>query len=140
MAAHVCYADAMARFFNTAGVCEPRDHYMLPPQQRLPSLGSLIAKKAYFVVHAPRQSGKSTCFHHLARELTAAGRYAALLTTCETARTVSGDVDRAVNVIVRAIETDARTRSSGGVAPAAGRVRASHRCRDAAQLLPRDLV
>ncbi len=97
----------MARFFNTAGVCEPRDHYMLPPHRRLPSLGSLIAKKAYFVVYAPRQSGKTTCFHHLARELTAAGRYAAQLASCETARTVSGDVDRAVNVVVRAIEIEA---------------------------------
>ncbi len=79
----------------------------MPPQQRLPSLGSLIARKAYFVVHAPRQSGKSTCFHHLARELTAEGRYAAQLASCETARTVSGDVDRAVNVVVRAIEIEA---------------------------------
>ncbi len=40
----------VTRFFNTAGVCEPRDHYMLPPQRRLPSLGSLIARKSYFVV------------------------------------------------------------------------------------------
>ncbi len=99
----------MARFFNTAGVCEPRKHYMLPPDRRLPSLGSLIDREAYFVVHAPRQSGKTTCFHHLARELTAAGHYAAQLASCETARTVGDDVDRAVNVVVRAIETEARS-------------------------------
>ncbi len=80
---------------------------MLPPLRRLPGVGELIDQKAYFVVHAPRQSGKTTCFHHLARELTAAGRYTALLTTCETARTAGDDVDRAVNVVVRAIETDA---------------------------------
>ncbi len=97
----------MARFFNTAGVCEPRKHYMLPPDRRLPGLGSLIDREAYFVVHAPRQSGKTTCFHHLARELTAAGRYAAQLASCETARTVGEDVDRAVNVVVRAIEVEA---------------------------------
>ncbi len=97
----------MSRFFNTAGVCEPRKHYMLPPSERLPGLGSLIDREAYFVVHAPRQSGKTTCFHHLARELTVAGRYAAQLASCETARTVGDDVDRAVNVVVRAIETEA---------------------------------
>jgi len=97
----------MPRFFNTAGVCEPRDHYMLPPRRRLPDVGALIDQKAYFVVHAPRQSGKTTCFHHLARELTAEGRYAALLTSCETARTAGDDVDRGVNVVVRAIEFDA---------------------------------
>lgn len=84
----------MPRFFNTAGVCEPRDHYMVPPRPRLPDVGALIDQKAYFVVHAPRQSGKTTCFHHLARELTAEGRYAALLTSCETARTAGDDVDR----------------------------------------------
>ncbi len=81
---------------------------MLPPRRRLPGLDSLIAKKAYFVVHAPRQSGKTTCFHHLARELTDAGQYAAQLASCETARTVGDDTDRAVNVIVRAIETEAK--------------------------------
>ncbi len=80
---------------------------MLPPRRRLPGVGQLIEQKAYFVVHAPRQSGKTTCFHHLAREVAAEGRYAALLTTCETARTVGDDVDRGVNVVVRAIETDA---------------------------------
>ena len=80
---------------------------MLPPRRRLPTVISLIDQEAYFVVHAPRQSGKTTCFHHLARELTASGRYAALLTTCETARTASDDIDRALNVVVRAIETDA---------------------------------
>ncbi len=97
----------MARFFNTAGVCEPRKHYMLPPDRRLPGLRSLIDREAYFVVHAPRQSGKTTCFHHLARELTAAGRYASQLASCETARTAGDDVDRAVNVVVRAIEIEA---------------------------------
>ncbi len=107
----------MERFFNTAGVCEPRDHYMLPPQRRLPSLGSLIAKKAYFVVHAPRQSGKTTCFHHLARELAAAGRYAAQLASCETARTAGEDVDRAVNIVVRAIETEAGRDLPEGLRP-----------------------
>ena len=79
----------MARFFNTAGVCEPRKHYMLPPRRRLPTVIPLIDQEAYFVVHAPRQSGKTTCFHHLSKELTASGRYAALLTTCETARTAT---------------------------------------------------
>ncbi len=98
----------MARFFNTAGVCEPRKHYMLPPRRRLPGVMTLIDEEAYFVVHAPRQSGKTTCFHHLARELTAAGRYAALLTTCETARTAGDDVGRGVNIVLHAVSEDAR--------------------------------
>ncbi len=98
----------MTRFFNTAGVCEPEDHYMLPPRRRLPGVGSLIDQKAYFVVHAPRQSGKTTCFHHLARELSAGDRYAAVLTSCEVARTARDDIDRGVNAVLYALFEDAR--------------------------------
>jgi hypothetical protein len=43
---------AMPRFFNTAGPCNPEDHYMLPPERRLPGIRPLIDEKAYFVVHA----------------------------------------------------------------------------------------
>lgn len=98
----------MARFFNTAGVCEPEDHYMLPSERRLPDLRALVDQKAYFVVHAPRQSGKSTCFHHLARTLTAEGRYAATLATCETGRTAVDDVDAGVNAVIHSIALDAK--------------------------------
>ncbi len=98
----------MGRFFNTAGVCEPQDHYMLPPRRRLPDVDQLIDQKAYFVVHAPRQSGKTTCFHHLARELTAGGRYVALLTSCETARIAEGDIERGINTVLYGLFEDAR--------------------------------
>ncbi len=108
----------MARFFNTAGVCEPQDHYMLPPLRRLPDVGTLIDQKAYFVVHAPRQSGKTTCFHHLARELTAGGKYAAVLTTCETARTARDDVERGINAVVLAIHQDAEQQLPADLRPA----------------------
>jgi len=48
---------------------------MLPPGRRLPSVRKLIDAKAYFVLHAPRQSGKTTAMRTLAAELTAEGRY-----------------------------------------------------------------
>lgn len=50
----------MARFFNVSGMCRPEDHYMLPPLPRLPTVRGLIERKSYFVLHAPRQTGKST--------------------------------------------------------------------------------
>jgi hypothetical protein len=50
----------MPRWFNTAGPCQSDIHYMLPPTQRLPELARLIEQRSYFVVHAPRQTGKST--------------------------------------------------------------------------------
>ena len=51
------------RFFNTAGPVNCDDHYCLPPLRRLHSeeLLDLIAQKKYFVLYAPRQTGKTSC-------------------------------------------------------------------------------
>jgi hypothetical protein len=50
------------RFFNTTGPCNPYDHYMLPPEERLvgAQLHRYIRDKLYWVLHAPRQTGKTT--------------------------------------------------------------------------------
>lgn len=73
----------MAKWFNTAGPCKPDIHYMLSPTQRMPDLKRLIAQENYFVVHAPRQTGKTTAMLTLAQELTASGAYAAVLVSAE---------------------------------------------------------
>ena len=49
----------MAKWFNIGGPCNPAKHYMLSATERLPEVVSLIDKEQYFVVHAPRQSGKA---------------------------------------------------------------------------------
>ena len=46
--------------FNTAGPCIPGRHYMLPALDRLPEVRRLVEDEDYFVVHAPRQTGKTT--------------------------------------------------------------------------------
>jgi type II secretory pathway predicted ATPase ExeA len=79
------------RFFNVAGPCNPADHYMLPATERLPDVHTLIDQKAYFVVHGPRQSGKTTAMMELARQLTAAGRYAAALVSMEVGAAFNDD-------------------------------------------------
>src|SRR5262245_39389698 len=76
-------ADRMSRRFNTAGPCVPALHYMIPALSRLPAGPGLVDQNAYFVVHAPRQTGKTTALRALARELTDQGRYAALHFSCE---------------------------------------------------------
>lgn len=53
-------AVAMPRHFNTAGPCRADKHYMLSPLRRLPHLRELIDDESYFVIHAPRQIGKTT--------------------------------------------------------------------------------
>ena len=75
----------MPRFFNTSGPNNPADHYTLPVMTRLPGVRGLIDQKLYFVLHAPRQVGKTTTLLTLARELTAEGRYAAVLSSMEQA-------------------------------------------------------
>ena len=51
-----------ARTFNTAGPVVPADHYCIPPLERidLATVLGLIRGKKYFVLHAPRQTGKTS--------------------------------------------------------------------------------
>ncbi len=60
----------MARHFNTAGPCNPEVHYMQPPERRLPGVREVIEQQSYFVLHAPRQVGKTTSLMALAKSLT----------------------------------------------------------------------
>jgi AAA ATPase domain len=91
------------KFFNTAGPCNPADHYMLPPERRLPEIPGLIARKLYFVVHAPRQTGKTTLFHALSQRLTAEGHYLALLVSCETGQAVGGNLEEGIAAVLDAL-------------------------------------
>ena len=88
------------RFFNTAGPCNPDIHYMLPATVRLPDVRQLIDQQGYFVIHAPRQVGKTTAMLSLARELTAAGRYVALLVSMEVGAAFNDDPDVAEGAIL----------------------------------------
>jgi hypothetical protein len=51
------------KFFNTSGPMKPDIHYCLPPLSRMDKdhITSLIAQQKYFVLHAPRQTGKTSC-------------------------------------------------------------------------------
>ena len=73
----------MGRIFNIAGPCNPSDHYMLPAMARLPEVMRLIEDKAYFVVHAQRQCGKTTALRTLAREINAKGERVAMYCSVE---------------------------------------------------------
>ena len=63
----------MERYFNTTGPCDPRWHYMLPPEARLPELNHFIERRQYFVLHAARQTGKTTAMRALAERLRGGG-------------------------------------------------------------------
>ncbi len=85
------------RFFNTAGPCDKRWHFMLPASERLraDNVMRLIEQHSYFVLHAPRQVGKTTAITELARELTASGKYTAAKVSMEVGRGLKDDVGAA---------------------------------------------
>jgi hypothetical protein len=91
------------RFFNVSGPCDPRFHYMLPAVERLPEAPRLVDRGAYFVVHAPRQTGKTTTLRALARELTVQGKYVALHFTCEVGAAAEDDLVMAQRLILTSI-------------------------------------
>jgi hypothetical protein len=88
------------RRFNTAGPCEPARHYMIPPLTRLPGASAMVDQGDYFALHAPRQTGKTTFLRALARELTGAGKYAALYFTCEAGEPAGDDYEQAQLVLL----------------------------------------
>ena len=74
----------MERHFNIAGPCFPDEHYMLPPLERLPGIVRIVEQRGYFVLHAARQSGKTTALKALVREINGKGSMTALYFTVET--------------------------------------------------------
>ena len=85
------------KYFNTAGPCNPSDHYMLPATARLTdeNVEQLIAQKSYFIVHAPRQTGKTTAMLELARTLTERGDSVAVLVSMEVGAAFPSDIEKA---------------------------------------------
>ena len=74
----------MEKYFNIAGPCIPAEHYMLPALERVPEIRRLINRRQYFVIHAPRQTGKTTAVKALIREINTKGERYALYCTLET--------------------------------------------------------
>ncbi|GHV12162.1 hypothetical protein AGMMS49938_04170 [Fibrobacterales bacterium] len=72
------------KLFNIAGPCNPVDHYIIDAYRRLgDEVGRLITDKQYFVIHAARQSGKTTLLINLTQSINAKGDYYALYCSLE---------------------------------------------------------
>jgi hypothetical protein len=85
------------RFFNTTGPCNPERHYMLPPEERLvgAQLSRYLQDELYWVLHAPRQTGKTTFLLDWMRRINAGGEAVACYVTVERCQ---GITDLAVSV------------------------------------------
>lgn len=75
---------------------------MLPATERLQAynVDRMIRQRSYFIVHAPRQVGKTTAMYELARELTASGEYVAVWLSCETGAPFFNETETAERAMV----------------------------------------
>ncbi|NOY28056.1 MAG: ATP-binding protein, partial [Oligoflexia bacterium] len=83
----------MERYFNTTSACDKRLHYTLPPEERLPGLDRLIDRRLYFVLYAPRRTGKTTAMWAFAQRLRDEGRAVAVYATLEASQGVDAVAD-----------------------------------------------
>ncbi|MEL7349842.1 MAG: ATP-binding protein [Cyanobacteria bacterium P01_A01_bin.116] len=100
----------MTKWFNVSGPCQADIHYMLPPLRRFPGLKRLIAQRGYFVIHAPRQTGKTTAMLALADELTASGEYTAVMVSAEVGAPFPHDPGAAEDAMLGSWRTLAENR------------------------------
>jgi len=106
------------RFFNTEGPVNCADHYCLPPLTRLDlqEILTLIAQKKYFLLHAPRQTGKTTCLLALADYLNQQEDYHAVYANIEAAQAWREDVAQGMATAVTYIATSAATLTGDSIA------------------------
>lgn len=94
----------MDKYFNTTGLCNPELHYMVDPfRGLLPEVYTLIERQQFFVIHAPRQTGKTTLLHQLAHRLNREGKYTATVCSLEGAAYQSIGVEAANELFVRSL-------------------------------------
>jgi AAA-like domain len=76
-------------------------HYMVDQGLRwnVPEVIQLIDERRYALLHAPRQTGKTSCLLHLRDQLNAEGRYAAVYCNIEVGQALRNDVEAAMLAI-----------------------------------------
>ncbi|MCP4353837.1 MAG: ATP-binding protein [Desulfobacterales bacterium] len=98
------------RIFNTTGPVKCKDHYCLQPLERfdLAEILFLIDQKKYFVLHAPRQTGKTTCLLALTDYINKQGKYRCLYANVEKGQSAREDVERGIRAVIGEIASRAR--------------------------------
>ncbi len=89
------------RFFNTAGPINPKNHYYVPHRLNEQEMYQLIDQAKYFILHAPRQSGKTTAINMFVEQLNAANKYKALYVNVEPAQIARGNVEKGMEIFLR---------------------------------------
>ena len=95
----------MERFFNTAGPIKTDLHYYIDPLKRfdLEEVLLLIRQQKYFVLHAPRQTGKTTCMLALRDYLNERGEYIAVYANVEAGQAYRNNVNEVIGSVCQEI-------------------------------------
>ncbi|SMP62602.1 AAA domain-containing protein [Desulfonatronum zhilinae] len=95
----------MEKFFNTSGPIKTEHHYNIPPLHRMDwdEIAHLIRSERYFVLHAPRQTGKTSTLLAIMAELNAEGRFACAYANIEGAQAARGDESKGIPTVCSAI-------------------------------------
>ena len=92
------------RFFNTAGPVRSDKHYCVPPLTRLDldDVLGLVRDEQYFVLHAPRQTGKTSALLALRDLLNSGtvGTYRCVYANVEGAQAAREDKEEALRAIL----------------------------------------
>ena len=104
----------MERFFNTAGPNNPEMQYTIDPLSRfdLEDILMLIRQQKYFVLHAPRQTGKTSCLLALRDYLNECGDYICVYANVEGGQASRNNVGDVVAATCDTIAERARSISS----------------------------
>ena len=100
------------RFFNTEGPVRPDKHYAIPPLDRadVDEFLALIRTERYFVLHAPRQTGKTSALIALRDLLNrgAAGDFRCVDVNVEVGQVARDDTARGIRAILSSLASSAR--------------------------------
>ena len=99
----------LSKEFNTTGPCRPEMHYMLPPEVRLSgaNLQRFVDKELYWVLHAPRQTGKTSFLMSWMKQLNASQQVVACYVSVERCQGIE-EVENAMPAICSAIRQYAK--------------------------------
>ena len=98
------------RDFNTEGPVDSGIHYCIPPLERVDrdEILHLIRRRKSFILHAPRQTGKTSILKALADILNATGEYGCVYANFEVGQTAREDVPEAMRVLLGQIAERAK--------------------------------
>lgn len=81
------------------------DHYFLSHRLDWAQLQDFIEKKFYFVLHAPRQSGKTTAIKEFVAHLNEEAKYAALYVNIEAGQAARDHAEKAILVVLSSMRS-----------------------------------